>query len=117
MTQTTEAGGGVRRRRQVGWTLLFLFTVALALIGIGYAMLLGDLTACPTPGQNSNWGEFSWSALPPGPRCTFTLEANGLNRVDGPGLGMSIWLATLIALAVVLCRTWRRTFPLASDRP
>lgn len=105
------------RRRQVAWTLLFLFTVALTLIGIAYAMLLDDVLACPTPGADSNWGRLSWSVLPPGPRCTWTEELNGIDRVEGPGPGMSIWLAVLGTLAVVLARAYRRTFPLATDRP
>jgi len=103
------------RERQVLWTLLFLFTVGLALVGIAYAMVLDDFFACPTPGADSDWGRLSWSVFPPGPRCTFTEELNGIDRVDGPGPGMSIWLVVLAALTVVLAREYRRTFPLASD--
>jgi hypothetical protein len=104
------------RERQIAWTLLFLFTVALALIGIAYAMILSDVTACATPGADSNWGELSWSVLPPGPRCTFTEEANGSDRVEGPGPGMSIWIAVLVGLAAVLGRGYRRTSPVPGER-
>ncbi len=117
MALASRTADRAHRRRQVAWTLLFLFTVALALVGVAYAMLLDDLLACPTPGADSNWGSLSWSVLPPGPRCTFTEELNGMDLVEGPGPGMSIWLAALVTLAVVLAREFRRTFPLAIDRP
>lgn len=113
MALATEVSDRSRRRRQVAWTLLFLFTVALALVGIAYAVLLNDVLACPTPGRDSEWGRLSWWVLPPGPRCTFTEELNGVDRVDGPGPGMSIWLAALATFALVLVRGYRRMFPLA----
>lgn len=104
-----------RRRRQVRWTLLFLFAIALAGIGIAYALLLNDVLACPTPGRDSTYGDLSWSVLPPGPRCTWTAAEHGLDRVDGPSPVMSLWLLTLAGLAVRLVRTYRGTFPLAAD--
>jgi hypothetical protein len=116
MALVPESAHRAHGRRQVVWTLLFLFTVALALVGIAYAVLLDDLLACPTPGADSDWGRLSWSVRPPGPRCTFTEELNGVDLVEGPGPGMSIWLAVSLALTVVLARAFRRTFPLARDQ-
>lgn len=107
------------RKRQVVWTLVFLFTISLALIGVAYGMFVeyADGLTCPTPGMDSNWGELSWSVLPPGPRCTWSEELNGITRVEGPGPVMSVWLASLVILTVSLGRVYRRAFPRWTDRP
>jgi hypothetical protein len=91
------------RRRSLIWTLVLLSAVGLAVVGVLYGLLLqfvGDL-ACPTPGRDSDWGSLSWSILPPGPRCTWTEELNGIDRADGPGPVMTAWLVTLALAAVV----------------
>ena len=88
--------------------------MAVALAGVGYGVLLdfiGD-AACPTPGRDSQWGRLSWSVLPPGPKCTWTEPLHGIDRVDGPGSVMSLWLVGLGLLAVGLVRWHRRAFPL-----
>lgn len=105
------------RKRQVVWTLVFLFTVSLALIGVAYGLFVeyADGLTCPTPGADSNWGELSWSVLPPGPRCTWSEELNGIDRVEGPGPVMSSWIVAVAGLSVGLMRAHRRTFPV-TDR-
>ena len=93
---------------------MLLSAVGVAVVGVLYGLLLqfvGD-QACPTPGRDSDWGSLSWSVLPPGPRCTWTEELNGVDRVEGPGPVMSIWLVTL-ALGLVVERRAHRWWRIA----
>lgn len=54
--------------------------------------------------EGSNYGTLGWSVLPPGPTCTWTVEANGFDKVQGPSPVMSVWLITLIVLGIVARR-------------
>lgn len=103
------------RSRQIAWTAAFMATIGLALIGAGYGTLLAlvDGFACPTPGADSEWGELSWSVLPPGPRCTWTAELHGVDRVEGPGPVTTLWLLILAVMAAVLRREHGRSFRLS----
>ena len=109
---------GAKGRRRI-WALVVLATLGLAVIGGLYGLLLqfvGDM-ACPTPGRDSEWGTLSWSVLPPGPRCTWTEELNGIDRVEGPGPVMTAWLLTLAVAVVVERRTnrWWKSAELEAD--
>lgn len=87
----------------LGWT-------GVLVLGLAYGALLsvqGDFGCEVEPGS-SEFGEFSWSVLPPGPQCTFDDGPNGSTRVSGPGPVMSVWLALLVVTAwPCLVRIWR----------
>jgi hypothetical protein len=55
---------------------------------------------CELQATDSNYGRRSWSAVPPGPVCTYTTEVNGVDKVDGPSPVTSLWLLTLLMLAI-----------------
>ena len=98
------------RGRPLAWWGTLLAMIGLAGVGLLYGAFLVfiDDLACPTQGADSNWGQLSWSFMPPGPRCTWTQEMNGINRIQGPGPVMSVWLLVLIGLTIVLVR-WSRS--------
>lgn len=86
-----------------GWTVFLL-------VGLSYAALvqwMGDLD-CEASVGDSNYGSRGWSALPPGPTCTFTRELNGFARVDGPTPVMTVWLVVLALGAVAYLALVRR---------
>jgi hypothetical protein len=67
------------------------------LIGIGWAMLILVLDWGYCNRGDSVYGQLRWSLVPPGPTCTWTVEADGFDAYQGPTAVMSIWLATLVA--------------------
>lgn len=91
------------------WWIGALATAVIALAGLAYAALISvlDNTTCTGAGGDSNYGAFSWSVMPPGPVCTYSVEQNGRAFVEGPGPEMSVWLLTLLAAAMVLVVTRR----------
>jgi hypothetical protein len=82
----------------VGAVLGFL---VLAGIGIGWGIAIEVLDDGYCEQGDSNYGELSWSVVPPGPVCTWTAEANGLDEVRGPTPVMSIWLAAVVGLGAL----------------
>lgn len=106
----------MRGRRRFVWGLLAVVSivswVGVALVGLAGLTLIGlegDL-GCDLSGADSNYGTLSWSALPPGPVCTYTVDENGVGKVDGPSPVTSIWLLTLVGLGVGATWTVRRAF-------
>jgi hypothetical protein len=96
------------------WTLVaglaMCVWIFLALVGaawLAFISMQGDL-GCALSGSDSNFGTLSWSALPPGPVCTYTADWNGVDKVDGPSPVTSVWLLTLVALAVIFVWSVRR---------
>lgn len=114
---TVDAGGdrgalGDRRRARslASWAVAGWWLVLLTGIGHGaMVLLIGDAYCEPFEGS-STYGTLRWSALPPGPTCTFVAEFHGFDAVRGPYPVMSIWLAVLAiggALCVALLRASR----------
>ena len=71
--------------------------VAVLVVGVAYGVLVNDMDELycePTPGS-SDYGDFAWSVLPPGPTCTFTGALHGFDGVRGPTPVMSVWMANL----------------------
>ena len=109
-----------------GWTGVGAFSafvcVVVTILGLGGLLLInfeGDL-GCELSGSDSNYGELTWSLVPPGPACTFTSEVNGVDKVDGPSPVTSIWLVLVSSSAVfsvwALLRA-RREQSVAAARP
>lgn len=85
----------------VGWFCVLL-------IGLAGAMLILVLDWGYCERGDSVYGELRWSLLPPGPTCTWTLEADGFDARQGPTAVMSIWLATLVAGGLIAWLLVRR---------
>lgn len=81
--------------------------VALLCFGLAWAGIieLQDDLGCEHAAGESNYGEQSWSVLPPGPVCSWTAEVNGVDDVRGPTPVMSAWLPTLFMLGTLV--VWR----------
>jgi hypothetical protein len=93
-----------RELRKLSWGVIVVLAVLawIGIAGVGLAWMAvvdfeGDLY-CQQPGSDSNYGKLSWSAVPPGPVCTYTAQMNGVDRVDGPTPVTSVWLLTLVGL-------------------
>lgn len=86
------------RRFQVRAVALLVVAcrAAVFVIGVGWLTLeLGtDGLACHR--ANSVYGKEGWSFVPPGPDCTWTVEANGVEAYRGPSAVTSTWLVTLV---------------------
>ena len=82
------------------WGAVLCFGLAWA----GMIELQDDL-GCEHSAGDSNYGEQSWSVLPPGPVCSWTAETNGFDEVRGPTPGMSVWLLVLVTLGALV--VWR----------
>ncbi len=83
-----------KRWRLLSWAAA-LSWLGLLLIGLAWAaliLLLGDMY-CDR--GRSNYGELSWSWLPPGPVCTWTEKSDGYAGSAGPTWVMSTWLVVL----------------------
>jgi hypothetical protein len=81
--------------------LAVLAWVSVLLIGLAWLMLIFGLGWVFCDRGNSVYGELRWSLFPPGPMCTWTREANGVDAHQGPTAVMSIWLVTLLAGGLV----------------
>jgi hypothetical protein len=101
-------------RADLVWSVLAGFALlALVLVGIIGAGGLVFIAAqgslgCELQATDSNYGRRSWSAVPPGPVCTYTTEVNGVDTVDGPSPVTSLWLLTLLMLAIAFVFSLRR---------
>lgn len=87
--------------------------VAVLVLGVAYGILVNDaddLNCEPTPGS-SDYGDFAWSVLPPGPTCTFTEALHGFDGVRGPQPVISVWMATLAIGGMLSVATLRRSRP------
>ena len=81
-------------------------TLFVALAGLAWAtVVVDDELYCELEQGDSNFGTVSWSLLPPGPKCTYTVAMNGLDRVEGPGPVTSIWVSALVMATGVLVAT------------
>ena len=83
-----------------------MWVVGLVL-GVGWVTLLSVLgnLACPHETSDSNYGTLRWSLIPPGSKCVWTEERNGLEDEDGPGLTGTAYVSAMAvgaALVVVL---------------
>ena len=79
-------------------------------LGLGAIAVL-ELDAgllCERAGSDANYGQVEWSLLPPGPRCRWTEEINGVDAVEEPGPLTSIWLAALVGLGLPVVWAIRR---------
>lgn len=120
LTTRHDVGRSALRSRIVrfgfilGWCLWFLAGSAFAL----FIDMLGDVL-CSEPPDDSNFGRFGWSVIPPGPTCTFTKATNGYDAVRGPSPLMSIWIIGVVVGAVITFRLirhiWQR-FPAEDPR-
>lgn len=91
-----------KRLRMAIAVLVVLAWLGLAAIGVTYAAFrqVSGWASCEHERGDSNYGEFSWSAIPPGPVCTWTLAGNGFDDSKGPTPVMSLWLLSLVGLGV-----------------
>ena len=78
--------------------------MGIATVGIGWAAMIGAVDDTYCERGDSNYGELSWSRLPPGPVCSWTEQRNGFTGTDGPTPVMSIWLLTLLVLGFIALR-------------
>lgn len=78
----------------------FLVWFGALAMGLGAVAVveLGGGVFCERANSDSNYGEMEWSLLPPGPRCRWTEEFNGVDTAEGPGPLMSVWLAAVVGL-------------------
>jgi hypothetical protein len=90
----------------VPWFLLFT-------VGVGWAVFIEsfELSYCEHDRHDSASGELSWSVLPPGPVCTWTVEENGFADTRGPTPVMSLWLLSLLGLGYVTVLAVQRLWP------
>jgi hypothetical protein len=79
----------------------------LLLIGLGWAVLVHLLGSNVCQLGDSNYGELSWSVLPPGPVCTWTAERDGFDYVEGPSHVVSVWLLVIAAIGAAAAWTSR----------
>lgn len=99
------------RRHSSLWRTLLRVLLAgiwvfVLLVGVLYATEVADSDSnCPVSPEVSTYGTAGWSVLPPGPTCTFTAEAHGIDEVRGPTPVMSVWLGLLGLGAVVFVAT------------
>ena len=77
--------------------------LAVLVVGVAYGVLVNDMGElyCEPVEGSSDYGDFAWSVLPPGPTCTFNASVHGFDGVRGPTPVMSVWLATLAVGALV----------------
>jgi hypothetical protein len=97
-------------RRKLTVALAVYVWLALALWGLtAYAMTEQfDSAACPHPTiEYGPPGELTWSALPPGPVCTWR-NPDGSSTREGPGYGMTAWIVAVVVGAYVVTRMIRR---------
>lgn len=89
--------------RMLGAALAVAWLLTLA-AGMGYALLvqLRGSTYCEPSEGSSQYGDLSWSVLPPGPTCRFSQEVHGFDATRGPTPVMSIWIAALLLGACVI---------------
>lgn len=103
-------GGPPRAYWSTSAILIGLAWLAVAAIGVAYGLHVwrtGDVY-CQVAPKVYDYGELSWSVLPPGPVCTFTADAHGFDGVRGPYPVMSIWLLVLVVGAVAFVVARRR---------
>jgi hypothetical protein len=96
-----------RLARAIAAAIVWTAVLFVGFVHAALAQFLGS-SACEASPGDSNYGEFGWSLLPPGPTCTFTEEANGFAEVRGPGPYMSVWLFVLVVGGWVCVRLFRR---------
>ena len=111
----------MREPSRFAWILVAALSViawvGVALVGLAGLTIIafqGDL-GCELRASDSNYGTLSWSAVPPGPVCTFTTAQNGVDKVDGPSPDTSIWLLSLVGLGVASAWTVRRAMREGAD--
>lgn len=79
----------------VGWT-------AAALVLFVAAPLVMSVASCERPDGSSNYGELTWTAVPPGPTCTWTEATNGFDgeeRIWSYTFAVVGWVAAAPVLA------------------
>lgn len=107
---------------RVSAVLLVLGWTGLLLLGLGWrAFVAADDLYCEHSTGDSNFGELSWSIVPPGPVCTWTTERNGFDERYGPTPVMSIWLLALLVIGGLVVwvtrRAWSRQTSVAASSP
>lgn len=105
-----DVGGPTRAHWSTSVVLIGLAWFIIAAIGIAYGLNVWDMGSmyCPVEQGASTYGELSWSILPPGPVCTFTVDVHGFDEVRGPYPVMSIWLLVLVIGTVAFAVARRR---------
>lgn len=99
---------GARMLRVVVAVGLTISWMAIAIVGLGWAALIDFLGDTYCERGDSNYGELSWSRLPPGPVCSWTEQRNGFTETYGPTPVMAIWLLALLVLGFIALRFIRR---------
>jgi hypothetical protein len=105
------------RLGRVAWTLgavILALALAYGCLMLGVAAL-GNL-GCEHESRDSNFGEFSWQRWPPGWRCTYNEETNGVDEIDDTGWVPTVYVLGLTAGGAVLVATCRRLWQ-RDDRP
>ncbi len=111
--QTRERSQPKRKApRNVGFRLLvagWCLLLSLPVLWVAYNEFMG-VTACEHPRFDSNYGELSWSVLPPGRVCRFANLPDGRPvETSGPHLYMSLYLLVTLLAGVALLRRRPRT--------
>lgn len=84
-----------KRWRLLSWAVTASW-MGLLLIGLAWGALILFLGDFYCDRGLSNYGELSWSWLPPGPVCTWTATSNRAADRFGPTWVMSTWLLVLL---------------------
>ena len=100
-----------RRALSVSW----FAWLAVGVMGIVFLQLAGS-AGCEHETGDSNFGESSWSLVPFGHVCTWTLEGNGVDDRQGPTPVWSLWLVGVASGLPALAVLRRREQDLTSDR-
>lgn len=84
-----------KRWRLLSWAAA-LSWLGLLLIGLAWGALILFLGDMYCDRGRSNYGDLSWSWLPPGPVCTWTEQSDGVAGRAGPTWVMTTWLVVLL---------------------
>ena len=134
LTELTTPKGDSRSARGTRFPVRLFARLAVAawvlvlLLSVGYVALvhlLGEEYCEVFEGSsifenNAVYGELRWSALPPGPTCTFTKDVHGFDEVRGPYSFLSIWLGALVvggALCIAVLRRLHQPEGTGADGP
>jgi hypothetical protein len=79
-----------------------------AVAGIGWVGLVSFFGDAWCERGDSNYGQLSWSVLPPGHTCTWTAQDNGFDATEGPGWQGSAYIIVMAVGGVTILALQRR---------
>jgi hypothetical protein len=88
----------------VPWWILLTLTLMVVSNGANDC----PISMVDASNMDSNYGTGSWSWLPPGPTCTWTVADNGVDARTGPGSFFTAMLGVTAAAILLLVATRRR---------